>query len=39
MPIIGVQKMKTIDGRQKGSRWTEAIEKGCELNDFFVHLS
>ena len=25
--------------RQKGAKGTEAIVKGWELNDFFVHLS
>ena len=51
MPIIMVEIMKPIDERemqkttkenkerQKGTRGTEAIVKGCELNGFVVHLS
>ena len=51
MPIISVEIMKTINERelqkttkenkqrQKGTRGTEAIVKGWELNDFIVHLS
>ena len=51
MPIISVEILKAIDERemqkkqkknrqkQKGARWTEAIVKGWELNDFAVHLN
>ena len=50
MPIISVEIKKTIDKRemqkttkekqrQKGARWTEAIVKVWELDDFIVHLS
>ena len=30
---------KNKTNRQKGAKGTEAIVKGWELNDFFVHLS
>ena len=33
------KQQKKNKQRQKGSRGTEAIEKGRELNDFVVHLS
>ena len=51
MPIISVEIMKTMKEkckkqqqkkkkqRQKGTRGTEAIVEGWELNDFVLHLS
>ena len=33
------KQQKKNKQRQKGARGTEAIVKGCELNDFVVHLS
>ena len=51
MPMISVEIMKTIDGREmlkttkekqtktERSRGIEAVAKGWEINDFVVHLS
>ena len=33
------KKQKKNKQRQNGARWTEAIVKGWELNDFLAHLS
>ena len=32
------KQQKKNKQRQKGARWTEAIVKGSELNDFVVNL-
>ena len=34
---IKKQQQKKNKQRQNGPRWTEAIVKGWELNDFVVH--
>ena len=45
MLIVSVEIMKknrwkrNAKKQQKGARGTEAIGKGWDLNDFFVHLS